>query len=261
MAKSRRANAVVFGFDFQVNAAIVLMIENIEDLKSLRLEGNYEDIEIELENNQYILAQAKAVERSSSDFRNVRKNLEKSLISLSEGNQKVDAQRLILITNSPNPLNEEASRSIFWGDTHREFLSLPESSQELIRRYLDNINQPLDTDKFMIQILPFETDNDIERYKVVKRVVDDFIGDLNLNIPGLGKKLLSIWHEEVFENGTKKDAAIQLKKKDLIWPIMVVATDVGYCDNSFADIFDSSAYDEIVRQYRETIPYSNQLNL
>ena len=55
----------------------------------------------------------------------------------------------------------------------------------------------------MIQILPFETDNDIERYKVVKRVVDDFIGDLNLNIPGLGKKLLSIWHEEVFENGTK----------------------------------------------------------
>lgn len=253
MAKSRRANAVVFGFDFQVNAAIVLMIENIEDLKSLRLEGNYEDIEIELENNQYILAQAKAVERSSSDFRNVRKNLEKSLISLSEGNQKVDAQRLILITNSPNPLNEEASRSIFWGDAHREFLSLPESSQELIRRYLDNINQPLDTDKFMIQILPFETDNDIERYKVVKRVVDDFIGDLNLNIPGLGKKLLSIWHEEVFENGTKKDAAMQLKKKDLIWPIMVVATDVGYCDNSFADIFDSSVYDEIVRQYRETI--------
>ena len=83
MAKSRRANAVVFGFDFQVNAAIVLMIENIEDLKSLRLEGNYEDIEIELENNQYILAQAKAVERSSSDFRNVRKNLEKSLISIS----------------------------------------------------------------------------------------------------------------------------------------------------------------------------------
>ena len=47
MAKSRRANAVLFGFDFQVNAAIVLMIENIEDLKSLRLEGNIEDIELE----------------------------------------------------------------------------------------------------------------------------------------------------------------------------------------------------------------------
>ncbi len=27
---------------------------------------------------------------------------------------------------------------------------------------------------------------------------------------------------------------------------------VGYCDDFFADIFDSSAYDEIVRQYRDT---------
>ena len=59
MAKNRRADAVVFGFDFQVNAAIVLMLENITELKSLRLEGNYEDIELELNDNHYILAQAK----------------------------------------------------------------------------------------------------------------------------------------------------------------------------------------------------------
>ena len=28
---SRRADAVLFGFDFQINAAIVLMLENIKD--------------------------------------------------------------------------------------------------------------------------------------------------------------------------------------------------------------------------------------
>lgn len=253
MARSRRANAVVFGFDFQVNAAIVIMLENIEDLQSLRLEGDSEDIEIELNNQQYILAQAKAVEKSSSDFRNVRRNLEKALISLSEGSQKVNAQQLIFITNSPNPLNEDVSRSIFWGDAHRSFLSLPGSSQELIKGYVDKIAYPLDLNKFMIQILPFETDNDAERYKAVKRVVDDFIGDLSLNIPGLGKKLLTIWHEEVFKNGTKNDANIQLRKKDIIWPIMVIATDINYCDDTFADMFDSSIYDEIVYKYRETI--------
>lgn len=77
MPKSRRANAVMFGFDFRVNAAIVLMIENIEYLKALQLEGNYEDIELELEDGQYILAQAKAIEKSSSDFGNIRKNLRK----------------------------------------------------------------------------------------------------------------------------------------------------------------------------------------
>lgn len=253
MTKSRRAHAVMFGFDFQVNSAIVLMLENIENLKSLRLEGNFEDIEVELKNGRYILAQAKAVEKSSSDFRNVRKNLRKSLESLSEGSQKVDAQQLILITNSPNPLNEKASMSVFFGLAHREFSSLPDISQKLIKDYLQEINQPLNLARFMIQILPFETDNEIERYKTVKQEVDDFIGDFNLNIPGFGKKLLSTWHKDIFINGTKNEAGLHLKKKDIVWPIMVIATDIERCDYSFAERFDISLYDEIIHQYKDII--------
>lgn len=60
MGKDRRANAVLFGFDFQVNAAIVLMLENIKELQSLRLESENEDIDIELYSGNHILAQAKA---------------------------------------------------------------------------------------------------------------------------------------------------------------------------------------------------------
>lgn len=44
---NRTATSVLFGFDFQANAAIVLMLENIKDLTSIRLEGA-EDIEINL---------------------------------------------------------------------------------------------------------------------------------------------------------------------------------------------------------------------
>ena len=253
MAKDRRANSVVFGFDFQVNSAIILMLENIEDLKSLRLEGNYEDIELELARNQYILAQAKAVERASSDFNNVRANLQKSLRSLSEGNKKVDAQKLILITNSPNPLREEVSINLFTGEAHRDFDSLPESSQEIVRKYLDDINSPLDLSKFMIQVLPFETDNELERYKIVRRCIEDFIGDLKLNIPGLGKQLMILWQNEIFINGTKKNASIKLKKADVVWPIMVIATDIERCDDSLVDLFEPSMYDEIVHKYKYTI--------
>ncbi len=253
MAKDRRATAVMFGFDFQVNAAIVLMLENIESLKSLRLEGNFEDIELELDTDEHILAQAKAVEKSSTDFKNVRTNLHKAMISLSEGAQKSNAKQLILITNSPNPLNENESKNLFLGAAHREFDSLPESSQKLILDYLKEIESPLDTQKFMIQILPFETDNDAERYKIVRQAVDDFIGDLNLNIPGIGKKLLRIWHDDVFKNGTKKDADIKLHKKDIIWPVLVIATDIERCDEAFANYFDTSLYEEIVHQYQEVI--------
>lgn len=253
MEKNRRANTTIFGFDFQVNAAIVLMLENIKDFQALKLEGNYEDIELEMSNGKYILAQAKSIEKSSTDFRNVRKNLKKSLESLSDGSQKTNIEQLIMITNSPNPLNQDESRNLFLGTAHRSFYSLPESSQKLIKNYLKNIPHPLELDKFMIQILPFETDNERERYKIVKQYVDEFIGNLNISIPGISNKLLEMWQNDIFTNGTKSDAEIKLKKKDVMWPILVIATDVNRCDDAFADYFDSSLYDEIVYRYSELI--------
>lgn len=251
--KSRRAEAVLFGFDFQVNAAIVLMLENISDLNSIRLEGNNEDIEIELSDNRHILAQAKAIEKSSTDFTHVRENLKKALLSLSDGSQNVEVDKLILITNSPNPLNDKNSRSIFSGPaSHRPFSTLPPSSQKIITNYLDDIEHPLDINKFTIQTLPFETDDEMERYKVVLQVINDFISNLKLE-PGIGKQLHGIWRNDLFTNGTKKNADIRLNKKDIIWPLVVITTDIDRVDRDFTDRFDSAQYDEIIHRYRETI--------
>ena len=46
--KNRNASASAFGWDFQVNAAILLMLENIEKAEKIRVEGKDEDIEITL---------------------------------------------------------------------------------------------------------------------------------------------------------------------------------------------------------------------
>ena len=253
--KNRRANAVLFGFDFQRNAAIVLMLENIKELRSVRLEGNEEDIELTLENGHKILAQAKAVEKSSSDFSHVRENLKKALISLSEGSQKADTQQLIFITNSPNPFNDADSRSVFSGlPTRRSFSNLPPSAQQIVQKYLGDIDNPLDLQKFTVQVFPFETDDETERYKAVTQAVNDFIGSLNANVTyGLGKWLLQVWHDEIFINGTKRDASILLDKKDIIWPIIVYETDINRCDDNFLNQFDIGVYDEVVRLYGSTI--------
>ena len=251
--RNRRAEAVLFGFDFQVNAAIVLMLENISNLHALRLEGNHEDIELKLSDNRYILAQAKAIEKSSTDFTHVRENLKKALVSLSDGSQTIEVDKLILITNSPNPLNDKDSRSIFSGPaSHRPFATLPPSSQKIIADYLDNIEHPLDINKFTIQTLPFETDDEAERYKVVLQVINDFISSLKLE-PGIGKQLHGIWRNDLFTNGTKQNADICLTKKELVWPLIVITTDIDRIDRDFTDRFDSAQYDEIVYRYRETI--------
>lgn len=258
MPKDRRAHAVLFGFDFQVNAAIILMLENITDLKSLRLEGNFEDIELELTGKRYILAQAKSIEKASSDFRNVKANLKKALASLSDGSVGVDAVGLILITNSPNPLNDNKTRNIFYGESHRSFSSLPKSAQDLITGYLTKIKNPLNPNKFMIQTFPFETDDNLERYKVVKARIDDFIGSLGVNTLGLGNALMEIWHHETFTNGTKIDADIKLSKEDIVWPIIVLSSDISRCDNIFSTQFDPAEYDEIIRKYKGLIDSHNE---
>ena len=65
---NRSAHAVMNGFNFEINAAIVLMLQNIENLESVRTEGKFEDIELKLEDGHYIYAQAKAVQNASFDF-------------------------------------------------------------------------------------------------------------------------------------------------------------------------------------------------
>ncbi len=253
MARSRRANAVVFGFDFQVNAAIVLFLDNVKNTKTLRLEGNYEDIEIELDNGKYVLAQAKAVEKASSDFSNVRANMKKAIRSLSEGNQKVDAQELIVVTNSPDPFNDKESKSVFYGQARRTYDSLPNSAKKYIDRYLNAVAVPFETYKFKIQIIPFETDDEKERYKVIMECINDFIGELNPNIPGLGKKLLDIWHWQIFNNGGKHNSAIKLRKKDIIWPILVKITEDNCFEKEFLEQFDAGLFDEVRNRYAEII--------
>lgn len=110
---NRTATSVLFGFDFQANATIVLMLENIKDMTSIRLEGA-EDIEINLNDGSCLLAQAKAVVNSSTDFSNVLSNLKKSITSLSEAEHKSGkVKELIYITNTPNPFKEKQLNPIF----------------------------------------------------------------------------------------------------------------------------------------------------
>lgn len=82
--KKRNASFSAFGWDFQINAAIVLMLENITEVNKVRVEGATEDIELTLDNGEKIYSQAKSVVRANDDFSNVKKKMNDALESLTD---------------------------------------------------------------------------------------------------------------------------------------------------------------------------------
>lgn len=245
----RSATSVLFGFDFQANAAIVIMLENIKELSTIRLEGE-EDIDIKLNDGTYILVQAKAVVESSTDFRNVLKNLKKSLQSLSDaGSSDLTVKEYIYITNSPNPFNEKQFNPIFYGTSQRNYDCLPKILKDKVDKAISKITDPLNLSKYKIQILPFETDNDKERYKNVWESIREFISQLGIS--NISKEELHrIWKDEIFKSGTRKKPNLKLDKNAIIWPVIVLVTNNNNYDE---EDLDESEIVEIERLYNDII--------
>ena len=63
-------------------------------------------------------------------------------------------------------------------------------------------------------------------------------------------RIHEIWAKDLFLSGTRKDKSINLKKKDLIWPIIVLVTDNDDYDEY--DVDDSEA-DELLSAYKDII--------
>ena len=71
--------------------------------------------------------------------------------------------------------------------------------------------------------------------------------------PGIGRRLLDIWQNRIFENGSKKDASITVTKKGIIWPLIVLETDISKYDDEYEDLFDIGVYEEVTRRYQTVI--------
>lgn len=245
---SRNATPSSFGWDFQVNAAIVLMLENIKAVKSVRVEGKKEDIEILLENGKYIYAQAKSVVRMD-DYKNVRSKLRAGLETLNDDAAHKNYQKLIYVTNSPNPFNIENSMGAFYGHSRLLYDDLPQSCKDIID--IEITSKPLthiSKLELEVHIIPFFTDKFPQRYRVIKDSVDQFLFELNNNTRGMANELLGIWQLELFQNCTQGNLELVIKKKDLMWPIIVLQSQL-HPGPTFLEEYDDGEIEEIIRSY------------
>ncbi len=219
---STNASPSAFGWDFQVNAAIVLMLDHIKEAKCIRVEGSVEDVEITLQDSSKIYGQAKSYSKLGDDPNAIAK-LTKALTTLDNAAAKGDGSMFLFMTNSPNPFLDESSRSYFYGLSRYSLAELPQSAYDKVRDIISkNGFKNLETDQLEIYFIPFNGLNLRTRYKAIRERINGFLEDTVNDVPLITNRLMEIWQSDFFHNASMPDAKITITKEQFIWPLIVL---------------------------------------
>ena len=247
---NRNASPSAFGWDFQVNAGIVIMLDCIREAKAIKIEGKTEDIEVILQNGKHIFAQAKST-MNPEDSKNAIRDLKKALTTLNDADRSGKTKHLILVTNRVDPFDEEKCRRYF-GNPYSivPYDNLPQVCKTRIQDICTQENLSLPTKHFSVLSLQFSGDG-ASRYETIKEHVSEFLVEINSHFQGFGKKLMPKWQLQFGQNASQNDRSRTIKKKDMIWPLIVLfCEDV---DDPLLDEFDSSDREAIEERFSDII--------
>lgn len=247
--KSSNASASAFGWDFQSNAAIMLMLKNIEKASKVKVEGQSEDVEITFTDGKMLMSQAKSV-MVPDDYSHVKEKLDAGLRTLNNAAKMNDVEQLIFITNSPNPFNDTNTMFKFSSPLNIvPFSELPTSCQQTINDICSSKGYDFDKALLTVCVMQFHGENDDERYKVLTSLTTEF-----LNILGVHKistdSLLTLWQHSFAVNASQLTTSIT--KKRMVWPVIAILCEVGEDDAELED-YDYSDATEILQKYRSVI--------
>lgn len=242
------ASPSAYGWCFQVGAGITLLLDNVKEFTSLKMEGASDDIEITLDTGK-IYAQAKSVTQIG-DQRSASTNLNNALRLLMQDACNGDAFRLIYITNIANPLSSSIASAFQYGYSY-DYSVLPDDAKAKINK---TVGTDFPTDKFQLHILNFFGEGE-NKFASIKEKISVFLRNA-INNPSYNKRLLESWFETFMVNASDKpdnQKKLELKKKDVIYPVIVLVIDPPVSADELAKVCDYDNHAEICQQFRETI--------
>ena len=254
------ASSVLFGYEFQAYAAIILCVRHINTMKSVRLEGAHEDIEIAFDSGDMLYAQAKSSvtpqgdRNASSKARKALETLAQALVA-SRGPGAQDCVKLVYASNLEKPFGSRLSL----GDDHKlegtttSFSRLPNAVQEFIRKHLP----PKSTshgfeDRFELFTLRFEGDGD-KRYEQVDKIITSFLANLLPDSDIDIGELRTTWWHIIYSNGSQNDLRVEVSKRELISPIVACACKSRIPPPDLLDDLDQRAHLSAVRRFDRAI--------
>jgi len=251
MAKSSNASPSSFGLDFQSNAAIVLMIKNIERASKIRVEGSKQDIEITLNDGKKIYSQAKSVV-DTGDYTNVLKKLKEALKSINDVAKDQNIDSVIYITNSPNPFSSIKTMNAFAGSiTMLNYDELNSICKKKIEEICKKSNYDFNKHFLSVCVLQFQGDGG-NRYKIIKDIINEFLYKISVGDRGFGQKMLEIWQREFSINSSQRKIKTTISKQQMIWPLIVLLCEMNREDSLLAGL-DDAEFEEIKNKYEAAI--------
>lgn len=233
------AQASAFGWDFQSSLALFVVSQNLKQLKSIKVEGRTEDIEIAYENQDMVYIQAKS-QLDPYNSNNTNKHLKDALKTLINASQSNTYSSLVYGTNIANPFVYKQFSTLFANSpTKYSFSELPEKIRQKIEKLVTQVAKEkklnltnFDYNRLEIRTLPFFGDDDQTRYRFIKESVTIFLSSVGLT---------STQANRVFENyqldfAKNPSKSISLDKSDLTWPIVIFALDPT--NDDFFEVFD-----------------------
>ncbi len=270
------ASASAFGWLFQVDAAIFLFLQYIDEIKEITVEGKFQDIELLLKNDKRIFAQAKSVQNGSLSNRNAK--LEDAVISLVKTPYRSNDE-LLYISNYESPISR---KDLFKNsvvklknveDEKQEFEQQIKRVKNKLKDYIDKCAkvpdknkytllleriEKIDIDNFMIStIYPYiDTEQPFDRFREIENKISHIL-TVRFNIQSqylqkFVRELLLEWHQTFLVDATitpDKKSKTQ-SKEELLWQMVAVLSNMDLnIDNLFDEEIDSDQIDEYEMYY------------
>ena len=253
--RNRNASASIFGWQFQINVAIYLMFKYFKSFEEIKVEGANEDIEIALNNNKKIYAQAKSKENIDvNDTSSYSSKLNKALDSLSDVRSD-DIEKLMYISNlEPNPLNSGTRE--FELVTFLKYDELLPESKEKIDNQLRNLRKDIDKTKLVIAKIPFYGEDKATRQKFIIQQLESFLAYTKSELIPYSKSILETWESDFMHNATQTNQALKIKKEDVLWNLLVFELDRN--NSNMFDIgmeIDEEDYQMALEKYSKVITH------
>lgn len=238
--KTFNASASIFGWHFQINAAIFFLLNEIKNIDSVRVEGKDEDIEFNLKTGNKIFIQAKSKSDLGTDSKAMEKFSEglKTLIHASN-NEKYE--KLYFVTNYPNPIGGSQSHYyVFMGASYieRDFLELPpqftKKAMKKIKEVEEKETLKFDVENFRIAVIPFDGNIKSTRERIIEAKIKDFLTSISMK-ESYASEILEIWQSNLFFNASDKNTEVFLSKKQLMWPVISICCNLKENDKIVVD--------------------------